>query len=162
MSDISLPRKDTPLTGARVLLILVAFFGVIGAVNAVMVFDAISTFRGEVVDHPFEAGLAYDADIAAAKAQAERRWKVDVALGVGSLGVTFHDSKGQPISGLTVTGRFAAPADMSRDAKFTLEETGYGVYAGATPPPAGVWDLTIVARRDGEIVFQSKNRVDLR
>ena len=162
MTDVSISEGGAPLTGGRVLLILCAFFGVIGGVNALMVYDAISTFRGEVVAHPFEVGLAYDRDIAAAQEQSLRGWKVDVSLAVGALSVTFHDAKGQPIQGLDVTGAFAAPADMSRDRKFTLEETGYGIYGGAEPPASGVWDLTILARRDGETLFKSKNRVDLR
>jgi nitrogen fixation protein FixH len=162
MSYFSLPGNGAPLTGLRVLLILCAFFGVISAVNAVMIYDAISTFRGEVVAHPFEVGLAYDHDIAAAEAQTQRGWKVDVSMSVGALSVTFRDAAGKQVQGLDVTGVFAAPADMSRDQSFTLSETGYGVYAGASPPQMGVWDLTLVARRDGETLFKSKNRVDLK
>jgi len=162
VSHFLLRGEGAPLTGPRVLLILCGFFGVIGAVNALMVYDAISTFRGEVVEHPFEKGLAYDSDIADAQAQVERGWKVDVSLSVGALGVTFHDAQGQPLQGLDVTGAFAAPADMSRDQKFELSETGYGVYAGATPPQTGVWDLTLLAKRDGKTLFQSKNRVNLK
>lgn len=161
MSDISSPSPHAPLTGGKVLLILFAFFGVIGGVNAVMVYDAISTFRGEVVDHPFEAGLAYDTDIAAAQAQTQRGWTIDVTL-AGALSARFHDAQGQPVAGLAVTGAFAAPADKSRDRKFALQETAPGVYAGATPPPSGVWDLTLQATRDGKTLFQSKNRVALR
>lgn len=162
MSDVSIPDRGASLTGGRVLLILCAFFGVIGAVNALMVYDAISTFRGEVVANPFEVGLAYDLDIAAAEAQSRRGWKVDVSLAGGALSLTFHDAKSQPIRGLQVTGAFAAPPDMSRDRKFTLKETDNGTYGGAEPPASGVWDLSILARRDGETLFKSKNRVDLR
>ena len=162
MSSVSIRTQSAPLTGAKVLLILFTFFGVIGSVNALMVYDAISTFRGEVVENPFEAGLAYDSDIAAALAQSQRRWRVDVSLAGGSLSVTFHDARGQPVSGLIVTGAFAAPADTSRDRKFALEEAGDGAYIGAAPPASGVWDLTVIAKSDGRTLFKSKNRVDLR
>ena len=161
MSDISLPRLGRPLTGPRVLLILLAFFGVITGVNAVMIYDAISTFRGEVVDNPFEAGLRYDTDVAAADAQVQRRWKVEVSL-AGGLSVTFRDAQGRPVEGLAVAGAFDAPADMSRDRKFNLSETRPGVYAGVTPPGAGVWDLRLTATRDGRTLFQSKNRIDFK
>ena len=158
MSDVSIPNQGAPLTGAKVLLILFAFFGVVGGVNALMIYDAISTFRGEVVDHPFEKGLAYDADFAAADAQTQRRWTVDVTL-TGALSATFRDAQGQPVTGLAVSGAFAAPADMSRDRKFALKETAPGVYAGASPPAGGVWDLSLQAKSDGKTLFQSKNRI---
>jgi nitrogen fixation protein FixH len=161
MSNVSIPGEGAPLTGAKVLLMLVAFFFVVGGVNGVMIYDAISTFRGEVVDHPFEAGLAYDTDIAAADAQSQRRWKVDVTL-AGSVSATFRDAQSQPVSGLAVTGAFAAPADKGRDRKFELKETSPGVYAVSLPPPAGVWDITLEARRDGQTLFQSKNRLTVR
>lgn len=161
MSNVSIAQPGAPLTGAKVLAILVGFFCVVGGVNAVMIYDAISTFRGEVVDHPFEAGLAYDTDIAAADAQSQRRWKVDVTL-AGAVSAAFRDAQGQPVPGLVVTGAFAAPADKSRDRKFALQETAPGVYAGASPPPSGVWDLTLEAVRDGKTLFQSRNRVTMR
>ena len=52
--------KGKPLTGWKVLAMLLAFFGVVGAVNAVMVYSALSTFSGEVEAHPYEHGLAYN------------------------------------------------------------------------------------------------------
>ena len=149
------------LTGGRVLMILFSFFGVIFAVNGLLTYDALSTFRGEVTDHPYEAGLAYNNQIAAADAQSARHWRVDVTL-AGGVRVMFRDAGGRPIGGLAVSGSFAAPADMSRDRAFALREVGGGAYVGAISPPAGVWDLKLKATRGGATLFQSRNRVVLR
>jgi nitrogen fixation protein FixH len=150
------------LTGGKVLLILIAFFGLDIGVNALLAYDAVSTFRGEVSDNPYEAGLAYNNQIAAADAQSERHWKVDVTLAGGGVRAIFHDAQGQPIEGLVVSGIFAAPADMARDRPFAMRATGGGAYVGGGSPPAGVWDLKLKATRDGATLFQSINRVTLR
>ena len=48
------------LTGRTVLMWLVGFFAVVGAVNAIMIGAAISTFAGLEHDSPYQAGLAFD------------------------------------------------------------------------------------------------------
>jgi nitrogen fixation protein FixH len=153
--------QPAPLTGGKVLLILLGFFGSVFAVNFLMAYDAVSTFRGEVIDNPYEAGLHYDSQIAAADAQSKRHWQVDVTL-AGAVRATFRDVQGQPLAGLDVSGTFAAPSDKSRDRRFTMRETAPGVYVGAPPPASGVWDLELTAARGGATMFQSQNRVKLR
>jgi nitrogen fixation protein FixH len=161
MANTTTSPEGAPLTGAKVLLMLLGFFGVVFSVNGLMAYDAIATFRGEVVDHPYQLGLHYDSQLAAAEAQSERHWKVDVTL-AGAVRATFSDADGKPLTGLEVTGAFDAPADMRRDRGFALSETAPGVYVGAAPPPSGVWDLRLKAIQGGKTMFQSKNRVALR
>ncbi len=64
------------LTGAKFLAILLGSFAVVASVNGTMVYYALSTFSGEVDPHPYEHGLAYNRDIAAAEAQDARHWQV--------------------------------------------------------------------------------------
>ena len=161
MAKATVLQAGAPLTGLKFLLILAGGFGVVFAVNALMAYDAISTFRGEVVDNPYEVGLEYNSQIAAAKAQSERHWKVDVALSREESRATFRDAAGAPIDGLKVKGVFAAPADMKRDRAFALREIGPGVYVGEAAPPAGVWDFELTAMRGEATLFKSKNRVKL-
>ncbi len=87
-------------------------------------------------------------------------WQVKVTL-AGAVRATFRDAAGEPLAGLAVSGVFAAPADMSRDRRFAMRETEPGVYVGATPP-SGVWDLTLEARRSGQTLFRSNNRIKVR
>jgi len=151
------------LTGARVLAALILFFGVIFGVNGVLAYYAISTFRGEVADHPYEAGLAFNSEIAAARAQEARQWRVEIALPRGSDGkrveVSARDAQGRPITGLKLTATFKAPVDASRDRLVEMSEQQPGVYATRSPAAGGHWDLEIAARRDGETLFQSKSRI---
>ena len=151
------------LTGRAVLLSLVGFFGVDFAVNGLMVYSALSTFRGEVTEHPYESGIAYNSQIDAAAAQAARQWHVDVHFaaqpGARAVRATFLDKDGAALAGLKVRGVFASPADLYRDEAFDLQESEPGVYVGAAAADAGVWDFKIEARRGGEVVYRTKNRV---
>ena len=56
---------------------MVAFFGVVIGVNLVMMRLAIQTLPGTEVDSAYGASLAYEKEIATARAQSARNWKVD-------------------------------------------------------------------------------------
>ena len=61
-----------PLTGRAVLAMLLGFFGLVIAVNLVMVRAAISTFGGVDTPSSYQAGLAFKAEEAAVAAQDAR------------------------------------------------------------------------------------------
>jgi nitrogen fixation protein FixH len=151
------------LSGRKVLAILVLFFGTIFSVNALMAYYALSTFRGEVADHPYEVGLAFNAEIAAAREQEARNWRVGANFVAAADGKRFEvsarDGDGRPISGLHVTGIFAAPVDATRDRRVELVERQPGEYAALVPVAGGYWDVEIAASRDGAALFRSKSRV---
>ena len=60
------------LTGRTVLVWLVAFFGVVFAVNAVMIHAAISTFGGVETASSYKAGLAFEQEVEAGAARRTR------------------------------------------------------------------------------------------
>jgi nitrogen fixation protein FixH len=151
--------QGAPLTGAKVLAMLLTFFVVVFGVNGVMMYDAISTFRGQTADHPYEAGLKYNGELAAAAAQDQRGWKVELTMSDG-VRASFRDAEGKPLEGLAVAGMFAAPADTKRDRAFAMVETSPGVYAGPAAP-AGVWEYQLTAKRGDATLFQSASRLTL-
>ena len=166
MSEIALRnarRSPRGLTGRMVLAIMLAFFGTVATVNAVMIHYALSTFRGEVGAHPYETGLAYNSEIAASREQNGRNWAVEAHLegapGARALEVSMRDATGAPIDDLQVSATFAAPVDARLDRRIALTLIGAGRYTGAVPVSSGNWDLEIQSRRADEILFQSKNRI---
>src|ERR1700733_13198935 len=105
-----------PLTGRKVLFMLLAFFGVVIAVNVIMAKLAIQTLPGTEVDSAYSASLAYENEIAAAHDQNVRNWQVDAHIqrgpdGGATLQVEARDNSGLPMSGLNFQGRFERPAD---------------------------------------------------
>ena len=156
-----------PLTGSKVLLMLVAFFDVVIGVNATMIQLAIATLPGTDVDSPYAAGLVYDREISAAQDQAARKWKVNAHIerrndGGASVQVEARDAGGQPISGLKFGGRLERPTDKRADLAVELTESGIGLYRGSAASVApGQWDLVIEGESRGARVFLSRNRVIL-
>jgi nitrogen fixation protein FixH len=154
-----------PLTGGKVLLMLVAFFGVVVTVNLVMMKLAIQTLPGTEVDSAYSASLAYEKEIGAARDQDARNWKVDAQIqrradGAATLLVEAHDSSGKPISGLKFQGRLERPIDRRADLPVVLAEVGLGIYRGsATQVAPGQWDLVLEGDTAGQRMFLSKNRV---
>jgi nitrogen fixation protein FixH len=153
------------LTGGKVLAILLAFFATVGSVNALMIHYALSTFRGEVADHPFEVGLKFNSEIAASRAQAARNWRVEAHIissgAARSLQMTARDSDGQPLSDLSFRAVFAAPVDHVLDKGVNLTAQGDGLYIGAIMVAKGHWDLEITGKRSDETLFQSRGRIEL-
>ena len=54
------PASPKPLTGGKVLAMLIAFFGVVIGVNMIMMRLAIQTMPGTDVDSAYAASLAYE------------------------------------------------------------------------------------------------------
>jgi nitrogen fixation protein FixH len=154
-----------PLTGGKVLFMLIAFFGVVIAVNATMAKLAIQTLPGTEVDSAYSASLAYENEIAAAHDQNARNWKVDAQIqrgpdGGATLQVEARDSSGLPMTGLHFQGHFERPADRRADQAVTLAEVASGVYRGSAPLIGpGQWDLVLEGVTAGQRLFLSKNRV---
>lgn len=155
-----------PLTGRKVLLMMVAFFGVIFAMNVVLIKLAATTFRGLEVESAYRASQGYNDTLAAGAAQRERAWAVDVHVGRRADGLvaatyTVSDRNGAPLTGLTGTARLAAPADTGLDVEGAIVEVALGRYEAvfAGDPEPGRWTLVTDLAREGEIVFRSRNRM---
>lgn len=156
------------LTGAKFLMILIGFFGVVFAINGYMAYEAIHSFSGVVTASSYEAGQLYEHQIEAAAAQDKRGWKVSAHTvrtkdGTFSLSSDFADKDGKPISDLTVTATLMHPISDRDDRKLTLAANGNGSYSGAVPGiAAGKWQLVLVANdAKGEEMFRSENQLNL-
>jgi nitrogen fixation protein FixH len=156
-----------PLTGRFVLSTLLSFFGVVFAVNFMMMKLAIDTLPGTEVDSTYSASLGFGKEIAAARDQDARNWHVDAHIqrgadGGATLQVEARDTRGAPISGLKFRGMLERPTDKRADLPLELAEVGIGIYRGtAALVAAGQWDLVIEGDAAGKRMFLSKNRVSL-
>jgi nitrogen fixation protein FixH len=154
-----------PITGRMVFFMMVAFFAVVIGVNLTMMRLAIQTLPGTEVDSAYSASLAYGKEIAIARGQSERNWKVDAHVersgqGGATLQIEVRDNAGRPMSGLTFQGRFERPTDRRADRPVELAETGIGIYRGSAETIApGQWDLVLEGAAAGQRLFLSKNRV---
>ena len=156
-----------PLTGRTVLVCLIAFFGVVIGVNVTLAKFAIDTLPGTEVDSAYSASLAYQAEIAAARDQAGRGWKIGAhvernADGTADVRVEARDRNGAAIPGLGFTGRLERPANRRADRAVELADSGNASYRGRIADLApGLWDLVLEGDANGQRLFLSKNRLVL-
>ena len=163
-------RRDqaNPLTNRTVFLWLAAFFGVVFAVNGVMMKLAIDTLPGTEVDSAYRASLAYNSEISAAHDQDARGWRVAGHLerdpdGHASVKFEARDGNGAPVTGIAFSARLERPTDKRADRLIVLVENASGVYRGeAYDVASGQWDLVLVGVRGADRLFRSKNRVVLK
>jgi nitrogen fixation protein FixH len=155
------------LTGRHVLQWLVAFFGIVFAVNGVLVRAAISTFGGVETLSSYRAGLQFEQEVGLVQRQDALHWQVTGKLardsaGVAVLDVTARDAQGAPLSGLTADARLAHPADDRLDRVIAVRSVAGGVFHGAAQAQPGQWELIVDLYRGDQRVFRSRSRVSLR
>lgn len=164
---MSAPHKKRELTGRAVLLWFLGFFGVVFAVNGVLVQAATSTFRGMETGSSYKAGLLFKADLESAHRQEALHWQVGGKLsrdraGEAVLDISARDAQGAALAGLTAVARLAHPADANLDQTVTLHGTGPGAFRGEAKAAPGQWELIVDLFRGDERQFRSRSRVTLR
>lgn len=158
--------------------IFVAGFAIVLCVNATMIYFATSTFNGLETADPYEKGVAYNKEIAAADAQASLGWSGDFAVtgvrpaasGEGrqaAVRFKIQDKDAAPVDGLRVIAELRRPTQAGMDQKVELLASAPGEYAAvAAVPLPGLWDVRVVARRNvgspNEQVFRLNSRLELR
>jgi len=166
MTMVQSNAKDPKaITGKTVLAWLLAFFGVIFAANAVFIYLALGTFPGVVVESSYEAGQAYNQEIAAAKAQAGLNWQVSSEFhrsggDGGRLVVTAREPDGAPLYGVELNAMLRNPVHDGADMRVTFTADGGGRYIGEVDSlAAGNWTLVLLISQEGERKFKSENRI---
>jgi nitrogen fixation protein FixH len=163
----SLSPRPRELTGRMVLVCLLAFFGVVVGVNMIMVRAATSTFAGIETDNAYNAGLAFEQELAAAHQQNERGWRVTGNIGRPNqdavlLELKVRDHNGEILPGLEVDARLVHPADVRRDQPIAVTSDGRGTFRGTAHAEAGQWTIEVDLSREGERVFRSRSKIFLR
>ncbi|HXZ45874.1 MAG TPA: FixH family protein [Pseudolabrys sp.] len=160
-------QKPRELTGRHVLFCFLGFFGLVFAVNAVLVKAATSTFGGVQTTSAYKAGLMFEQDIARAEQQDALHWQVQGMLvrngaGEAVLDLSARDAKRIPLTGLAAQARLAHPADERLDHVIALNSVGAGHFHGVAQAQPGQWDLVVDLYRGEARVFRSRSRVTLR
>ena len=155
------------MTGRKVLALLVGFFSIVFLVNGVMIHLALKTFPGVEDARPYERGLAYDREIAQARAQEERGWHAQGSFapkgdGKAELAVSLTDRNGKMLSGLDVKAHLTSPIARKHDLDVALREVSAGEYRVDVDAVSGSWMLDLIITQNGEQMFRSHNRVTLR
>ncbi len=159
------PLFAPPLMGKHMLFLFVAFFGVILAVNGILIYLSLSTWTGLEQEDAYKDGLNYNQTLEARQRQAELGWQNTLSAqfqdnGAVILTTRFVDQGGAPLEGLQVVAELRRPTQEGFDQTLDLLSRGQGEYGARTVLPlAGQWQVRLTAQRGASEVFRSESRI---
>ncbi len=141
---------------------IVAGFGVVTAVNGVMIWFALTTFTGLDREEPYLRGIGYNDVLAEARDQAATGWAAAVDAAPDRLAVEVADAGAGPLRGAAVYARIKRPVDAHLDFETDLAAVGGGRYVAFVDWPAkGQWDVLVTIEHGGRRL-QHQERVHVR
>ena len=138
-------------TGWHMTAILVAFFGVVMAVNFTMARMAVSSFGGTVVDNSYVASQKYNRWLNAAAQQDKLGWKVSASVDAERHVRIDARSNGVMLEQVTAVGDALHPLGRAADVPLVFAATPQGYLLSTKPLPAGRWNLRLSLRRGADI-----------
>ena len=139
------PRR---FTGYHMATILLAFFGVVIAVNVTMATLASKTFGGEVVKNSYVASQHFNRWLDEAAREKALGWTVEAARtpdGHVALALV-----GVPQGKASVTAQASHPLGVAPSQDLTFSETGPERFVSTSALPQRRWRLRIEVRIDGQ------------
>jgi len=136
-----------PFTGRHMTVILIAFFGIVVAVNFTMARLAIGTFGGTVVDNSYVASQKFNGWLKDAEAQKALGWTAIVSLDADRH-VLIDVSAQRPGATAAVIARH--PLGRTPDIALDFVAITPGRLRATRTLPEGRWLLHAVVNRDGQ------------
>ena len=136
--------------------LFVGLFGVVLAVNGIMVAIALDSWTGLVEHNYYRRGLQYNEALAAQRAQDALGWQVEVgerneAPGELELQLALADRDGREIAAERIVATLERPSQIALDRTVEFRAQRRGRYsATVTALPPGVWDLRLVVHKGGD------------
>lgn len=153
------PDQGFRVRGWHVLTGVCAFFAVVIGVDATFMVLAIRTFPGQVSVTPYEDGLLYNRKLERLAAQERLGWSAGAAAAPRGVVLVVRDREGQPVRGLTATGRLQRPATESGRIDLAFHEVAPGRYLAPAGGLHGAWDLTAQAQDAAGRPFEAERRL---
>lgn len=151
MTPIVTARRRKPFTGRHMAAIMVAFFGVVIAVNVLMANLAVGTFGGIVVENSYVASQHFNRWLDEAGVEGKLGWSAAITHAAdGRVRVRLH---GVP-AGATVGGEAWHPLGQAPDHVLRFRPAGDGhgsdAFVSDAAIPAGRWRIRIEVRAAGK------------
>ena len=134
-------------TGRHITAILVAFFGVVIAVNLLMAQLATSTFGGVTVENSYVASQHFNRWLDEADAERAMGWKA-TAMRAPDARLAVHLT-GVPAGQAKVTAVARHPLGRLPDRALQFAAAADGSFLSTTPLPLGRWTLRIKVQAGG-------------
>lgn len=153
-----------PLTGRRVLALVLAFFAVVFLANGAFVWLALTSWTGIDTENAYVEGLNYDETLRRAARQRALGWRLEHVLAGDRAGrrleVRLSDRDGFPVGGVEVGAELRRPTHQAEDVRLTLGADGEGRFrSDAFALAPGQWDLVVRVGRGGETLYRRDARI---
>lgn len=126
---------------------VVLFFLVFMAVDAVMVTLAVRTQTGVVTEQAYEKGLAYNRALEAAAEQADWGGTGIITLDGKKLSFELRDRDGQAITDADVTATLRRPVQSGYDVTYPMINGNNNIFTTDVKfPLPGEWDIKVSAK----------------
>ena len=135
--------------GVHFLLCMMAFFGVIIAVNLTMAVLASTSWTGLVVKNTYVASQQFNGTLEQAKAQRDLGLSSDIAYQAGQLSFILRGKSGEQLNPQTVMLEIGRPAYEQSDSTYQLMPSSDASFELNLPLAQGIWQLTLHAMVDG-------------
>ncbi|UJW85565.1 FixH family protein [Devosia sp. SL43] len=146
-------------TGRHMLLITVAFFGVIVTVNAIMAVSASRTWTGLVVQNSYVASQEFQEKADAISAQHKAGWSFGISYEAGVLVLT-SEGNARSLELADVQAFIHRPVGGHDDATIALSATPRG-YEAPIDLASGAWDVSITTAPTSLGVVEREARISV-
>jgi nitrogen fixation protein FixH len=145
-------------TGRHMLMIMLAFFGVIIAANMTMVYYATQSWTGLVVKNSYVASQEFNETTARLEQAAADVHSV-VAYSLGKVTLSLDDNAGQAVQASNVRVMIGRPSHEGDDRVIILSQKSNGVYEAEHSLGNGQWSGQVTADVVGHPPWQRPLRL---
>ncbi len=151
---MSIRASDKRFTGRHMTMILVAFFGVVIAVNFTMAWFASATFGGLVVENSYVASQEFNGWLEKARTEKALGWTLDLKRGPAERLDVRLASEGKALPGARVSILANHPLGRLPERTLTFRDLGAGRYESIEALPDGRWILHVEAMARGRVIHR--------
>ena len=141
-------------TGRHMLGIMLAFFGVIIAVNLVMATVATRTFGGKVVENSYVASQRFNDWLAEGRAQDRLGWSTSFSLDRARRITIAASTPAGALEAARIHAVARHPLGREPDLALTFRPAGGGRYVSTGPLPVGRWQVQFEIHRGDDVKRQ--------
>ena len=132
-------------TGKHMVMVMLAFFGVIIGVNIFMAVLATKSWTGLVVPNSYVASQHYNEELAKARLQSELGWTSRLSYSGDALRLSIRNTEGENVGGISVAATLSVPAHEHRDHDVLFMQGDDGSYSTAAQLEPGQWRANVNA-----------------
>ena len=126
-------------TGRHMLIIMLAFFGVVISVNTYMAVQASRSWTGLVVPNSYVASQGFDKETARRMQALDAGAQASVNTDNGYVVVVFKGRSGEPLEAENIVLRVSHPVDPNLDKSVALKMGEAGTFKTEQALPPGTW-----------------------